>query len=36
MMNHVSKHHKERAFPSIDYNISNSNNQESPIDRLSK
>jgi hypothetical protein len=36
IVNHISKRHKEIAFPSIDYNTSNSNDQQSPMDELSK
>jgi hypothetical protein len=36
IVNHVSKHHKEMEFPSIDYNMSDSNDQQSPMDELSK
>jgi hypothetical protein len=36
IVNHISKHHKEIAFPNIDYNISNSIDQQSPMDELSK
>jgi hypothetical protein len=36
IMNHISKCHKEMAFPSIDYNMSDSNDQQSPMDELLK
>jgi hypothetical protein len=36
IVNHVSKYYKEMAFPSIDYNMSDSNDQQSPMDELSK
>jgi hypothetical protein len=36
IVNHVSKTYKEIAFSSIDYNISDSNDQQSPIDELLK
>jgi hypothetical protein len=36
IMNHISKHHKEMVFPSVDYDMSNSNDQLFPIPRSSK
>jgi hypothetical protein len=36
IVHHISKHHKEMAFPSVDYDMSNSNDQLMPIPKLSK
>jgi hypothetical protein len=36
IINYILKYHKEIAFSRIDYNISDSNNQQSLMDKLSK